>query len=421
MRDRRWPRRPRRSRARRAKAARRTAAAASAPARRPRPARRPTCSTPARSPRPARGRSSGARDGDGRGRGPRGPGPAPGPQPAPVGQAPPVSTASDAPDDDRRPRRGDLDLVGEPAARRPRLPDARASGSGTSPRLLADGAGLAADHPAAGGRRRADADVVVGIEARGFLLGAAVAQSLGAGRRRRAQGGQAAAVAARRTYELEYGTATLELPADVAAPRGRGCCSSTTCWPPAAPRPRRAQLVEGAGRRRRGVRGGARAAGPRGPRPPRRPRRARPARALTGPPPTADRPPVARPGRARARVGRTVTHAYRSADDRSSDRAADRPDTRRAGISWMDSGRDGSPDAGPGRRPEGRGRRVSQDVDATGTPLATRPAPRGRRGRRERRTRTPSSTPPASRPPRRSAPPARRRPRAGCAPASPAG
>jgi len=59
------------------------------------------------------------------------------------------------------------------------------------------------------------ADVVVGVEARGFLLGAAAA--LVAGRK----AGKLPRVAASRTYELEYGTATLELPADTIAAGAR--------------------------------------------------------------------------------------------------------------------------------------------------------------------------------------------------------
>jgi adenine phosphoribosyltransferase len=84
--------------------------------------------------------------------------------------------------------------------------------------LLADGPGLAATtrllaEPAVA----APVDVVVGIEARGFLLGAAVAQSLGIGVVAVRKEGKLPAVAARRTYDLEYGSATLELPADVLA------------------------------------------------------------------------------------------------------------------------------------------------------------------------------------------------------------
>ncbi len=83
-----------------------------------------------------------------------------------------------------------------------------------------------------------DADVVVGVEARGFLLGAAVAVVAGTGVVPVRKAGKLPRVAASRTYELEYGTATLELPAETVAAGTRGCSSSTTCWPPGAPRPR---------------------------------------------------------------------------------------------------------------------------------------------------------------------------------------
>ncbi len=58
------------------------------------------------------------------------------------------------------------------------------------------------------------ADVVVGIEARGFLLGAAAALVAGIGVVPVRKAGKLPRVAASRTYDLEYGTATLELPAD---------------------------------------------------------------------------------------------------------------------------------------------------------------------------------------------------------------
>lgn len=59
------------------------------------------------------------------------------------------------------------------------------------------------------------ADVVVGIESRGFLLGAAAALVAGTGVVPVRKAGKLPRVAASRTYDLEYGTATLELPADI--------------------------------------------------------------------------------------------------------------------------------------------------------------------------------------------------------------
>ena len=66
-----------------------------------------------------------------------------------------------------------------------------------------------------------EADVVVGVEARGFLIGAAVALVAGTGIVPVRKAGKLPRVAGSRTYELEYGTATLELPADVIAPGAR--------------------------------------------------------------------------------------------------------------------------------------------------------------------------------------------------------
>jgi adenine phosphoribosyltransferase len=88
--------------------------------------------------------------------------------------------------------------------------------------LLADGAGLAATTRLLGAPARAGGvDVLVGIEARGFLLGAAVAQSLGVGVVAVRKEGKLPAVAARESYELEYGSAVLELPHDVLRPGTR--------------------------------------------------------------------------------------------------------------------------------------------------------------------------------------------------------
>ena len=86
--------------------------------------------------------------------------------------------------------------------------------------LLADGAGLAATTRllAAPADAEGGVDVVVGIEARGFLLGAAVAQALGVGVVAVRKEGKLPAVAARESYDLEYGSAVLELPADVLRP-----------------------------------------------------------------------------------------------------------------------------------------------------------------------------------------------------------
>jgi adenine phosphoribosyltransferase len=67
----------------------------------------------------------------------------------------------------------------------------------------------------------ADADLVVGIEARGFLLGAAVALVAGTGVVPVRKAGKLPRVAASHSYRLEYGTATLELPADTIRPGAR--------------------------------------------------------------------------------------------------------------------------------------------------------------------------------------------------------
>jgi len=86
--------------------------------------------------------------------------------------------------------------------------------------VLADKVGLAAvtdglAHIADG------ADLVAGIDARGFLLGGAVAHRLGIGVLAVRKGGKLPPPVHQQTYALEYGTATLEIPADGIDLRGR--------------------------------------------------------------------------------------------------------------------------------------------------------------------------------------------------------
>ena len=57
-------------------------------------------------------------------------------------------------------------------------------------------------------------DIVVGIESRGFILGAAVAERLGAGFIPIRKPGKLPATALKETYDLEYGTDALEIHAD---------------------------------------------------------------------------------------------------------------------------------------------------------------------------------------------------------------
>lgn len=79
--------------------------------------------------------------------------------------------------------------------------------------LLADADGLCAVTDALAATA-ADADLVAGLDARGFLLGAAVATRLGTGVLAVRKGGKLPPPVHSETYQLEYGTATLEIPAD---------------------------------------------------------------------------------------------------------------------------------------------------------------------------------------------------------------
>ena len=79
--------------------------------------------------------------------------------------------------------------------------------------LLADAHGLARVTDALA-ETAEGADLVAGIDARGFLLGAAVALRLGTGVLAVRKGGKLPPPVLSETYTLEYGSATLEVPAD---------------------------------------------------------------------------------------------------------------------------------------------------------------------------------------------------------------
>jgi len=64
-------------------------------------------------------------------------------------------------------------------------------------------------------------DVVVGIESRGFILGAAVADRIGAGFSPIRKPGKLPSTCVRATYSLEYGTDTLEMHEDAVRPGQR--------------------------------------------------------------------------------------------------------------------------------------------------------------------------------------------------------
>ena len=82
--------------------------------------------------------------------------------------------------------------------------------------LLRDPRGLPRHDRRAGRRRIAGQgiEVVVGIESRGFILGAAVAERLGAGFVPIRKPGKLPAGAIRESYALEYGTDALEIHLD---------------------------------------------------------------------------------------------------------------------------------------------------------------------------------------------------------------
>ncbi|OBA91791.1 adenine phosphoribosyltransferase [Mycobacteriaceae bacterium 1482268.1] len=79
--------------------------------------------------------------------------------------------------------------------------------------VLADPHGLAAVTGALA-ELAADADLVAGVDARGFLVGGAVANKLGIGVLAVRKAGKLPPPVYSETYDLEYGSATLEVPAD---------------------------------------------------------------------------------------------------------------------------------------------------------------------------------------------------------------
>ncbi len=86
--------------------------------------------------------------------------------------------------------------------------------------VLADDRGFAVVTDALA-QKLAGADLIAGIDARGFLLGGAVAHRLGVGVLAIRKGGKLPPPVHSRTYTLEYGTATLEIPAAGIALEGR--------------------------------------------------------------------------------------------------------------------------------------------------------------------------------------------------------
>ena len=88
--------------------------------------------------------------------------------------------------------------------------------------LLQDAAGLRAAIDALSMPfRDQGVDLVVGIESRGFIFGAAVADRIGAGFSPVRKPGKLPAACVRTTYDLEYGSDTLEMHEDAVKPGQR--------------------------------------------------------------------------------------------------------------------------------------------------------------------------------------------------------
>ena len=87
--------------------------------------------------------------------------------------------------------------------------------------ILADPAGLDAAVARLAEVAPADVDIVIGAEARGFLLGPALARELGAGFVLARKPGKLPAETVRAEYVLEYGTDALEIHSDAVASGAR--------------------------------------------------------------------------------------------------------------------------------------------------------------------------------------------------------
>jgi adenine phosphoribosyltransferase len=87
--------------------------------------------------------------------------------------------------------------------------------------LLADGAAFKALIDDIAGRYRGHVDVLVGIEARGFVLAAAVAYELGLGMVLVRKAGKLPGETLTESYALEYGTAQIEVHTDAFEPGQR--------------------------------------------------------------------------------------------------------------------------------------------------------------------------------------------------------
>lgn len=87
--------------------------------------------------------------------------------------------------------------------------------------LLADGVAFKALVDDIAGRYRGEVDVLVGIEARGFILAAAVAYELGLGMVPVRKAGKLPGATLKESYALEYGTAEIEVHTDAFEPGQR--------------------------------------------------------------------------------------------------------------------------------------------------------------------------------------------------------
>ena len=88
-------------------------------------------------------------------------------------------------------------------------------------RVLADPALFTAMADVVAERHRGGVDVVAGVEARGFIVGAAVARALGVGFVAVRKAGKLPGDTVAHAYDLEYGSAEIEVNADAVTPGER--------------------------------------------------------------------------------------------------------------------------------------------------------------------------------------------------------
>lgn len=131
-----------------------------------------------------------------------------------------AGAASPAPADPRTEAARAVEAIGRLARQVPDFPEPGVLFTDLTP-VFADGPALRAITRALAAPVLGGVDLVAGIDARGFLLGSGVALELGTGVLAVRKQGKLPPPVHSQRYELEYGSATLEVPAEAVGLSGR--------------------------------------------------------------------------------------------------------------------------------------------------------------------------------------------------------